>query len=113
MQYSKKDLISALREQLSKSDSKAIKGLLTIYEYQTLEEQKTDYVCEDNGVGFTGCDSEFLSSLSKRYIQYNYLSDKQIEYLRKLMPKYARQLIQHSINKGMIEKVGRKYQIVK
>lgn len=66
----------------------AIKALMAIYRYQTEDEQKSDATLENNGVGFTGVDAEFLTSLAKQYQRKGSLSDKQLEYLMKKIPKY-------------------------
>lgn len=112
--YSKQELINGLKNQLSNNSEKSINALLEIYKYQTLDEQKSGYTKEFNGVGFSGVDSEFLSSLAENYKRYGRLSEKQISYIKKCMPKYARQLLEISISKGKIEKISRgKYIIVK
>jgi hypothetical protein len=86
------------------------KALLLIYSKQTLSEQISKDTTEDNGVGFTGCDSKFLSSIAlqlKRQVEYSVnsglkedealrsvsLSDKQYEALKKSMPKYWGQVL--------------------
>lgn len=111
MQYSKKELVDGLKSQISINPKKAQNALLEIYKYQTESEQEQGYTQVNNGVGFSGVDSEFLSSLAENLIRYKRLSDKQNNYLMKIMPKYANQLIRISMGKGLIYKVGRKYEI--
>ena len=111
MQYSKKELVDGLKSQISVNPKKAQNALLEIYKYQTESEQEQGYTQVNNGVGFSGVDSEFLSSLAENLIRYKRLSDKQNNYLMKIMPKYANQLIRISMGKGLIYKVGRKYEI--
>lgn len=113
MQYSKKELVDGLKSQIIVNPKKAQNALLEIYKYQTESEQEQGYTSINNGVGFSGVDSEFLSSLAENLIRYKRLSDKQNNYLMKIMPKYASQLIRLSISKGLIVKVGRKYEIHK
>lgn len=118
MNYTKSEVIELLRSQLSKPTEEEMeknpkllerntkqihKALLTIYSYQTEEEQSDGYTEEYNGVGFTGCDSEFLSSLACNLQKYGKLSEKQNDCLFKLMPKYAKQLVEHSIKIGKIK----------
>ena len=113
MEYSRKELVEKLKYQISVNPKKAQDALLEIYKHQTESEQEQGYTQVNNGVGFSGVDSEFLSSLAENLIKYKRLSDKQNSYLMKIMPKYANQLIGISIGKGFIVKVGRKYEIKK
>ena len=114
MSYTTKDsLINALKEQLSIRDNQAIKGLLTIYSYQTSEEQNDGYTKEYNGVGFSSIDSDILSSFAEQYQTKGWLSPKQMNIVKKHMPKYARQLIELSIRSGKIIKENGEYVFVK
>jgi hypothetical protein len=87
------------------------KALLLVYSKQTRNEQISQVTNENNNVGFTGCDSKFLSSVAvqlKRLVEYNVvnsglkeleairrasLSDKQYEVLKRTIPKYWRQVL--------------------
>lgn len=86
------------------------KALLLIYSKQTAAEKVREETSEDNGVGFTGYDSKFLSSIAiqlKRIVEYSVnsgireveairnanLSDRQYEALKKAMPKYWKQVL--------------------
>ena len=114
MAYTTKDsLVKALKEQLATRDNQAIKGLLTIYSYQTSEEQDNGYTKEYNGVGFSGFDSEILSSFAEQYKTKGWLSPKQMMFVKKYMPKYATQLIRLSILEGKIKKENGEYVFVK
>ena len=70
----------------------AITGLLVIYDRQTADEKATDNTSENNSVGFSGVDAEFLSSLAKQVRAGRTLSPKQMSFLFKKMPKYWEQL---------------------
>lgn len=87
-----KRVIAEWKEKLASNPLWATRGLLAVYKYQTEAEKATDSVTEDNGVGFAGVDGEFLSSLAKQFQQRGSLSAKQMQYLFKKMPKYAKQL---------------------
>ena len=106
---SKEVLIKTLKEQIATRDNQAVKALITVFNNQTSVEQDND--CTDcyNGVGFTGVDAEFMSSLAKQYLKKGYLSENQISYVKKTMPKYARQLIEQSLAQGKIVKDGKNY----
>lgn len=114
MAYTTKDsLIKALKEQLATRDNQAIKGLLTIYSYQTSEEQCEGHTKEFNGVGFSGFDSDILSSFVEQYKTKGFLSPKQMNFVKKYMPKYAKQLIEISIKTKKIVKENGEYVFVK
>lgn len=98
----KEELIGYLRNQLKTDRLTAWRALKRVYENQTADEQTSEFTKYDNGVGFTGSDSEFLSSLAKQLLMYGTLSDKQTGCLFRLMPKYARQIIEGSIGEGKI-----------
>ena len=98
----KEELINTLKSQIRTDRLTAWRALKRIYENRTEDEQTSEFTKYDNGIGFTGSDCEFLTSLAKQLLMYGNLSDKQTKCLFKLMPKYARQLIEGSIANGMI-----------
>jgi hypothetical protein len=90
----KKATVLFVKNKLSTSKVWAIKGLVRIYqENQTSDEQVAKTTSHDNGIGFTGCDAGFLSSLAEQYLRRGDLSDKQMSFVFKKMPKYAGQVI--------------------
>lgn len=101
--YTKEELVQGLKSQIARNNNQAVKALLTIYRNQTYEEQTVQETIEDNGIGFNGTDAEFCSSLAENYLRFHRLSDKQYSSLRKVMQKYARQLITQSIDLGKIK----------
>ena len=69
------------------------RGLLAIFAHQTASEQNSESTEEDNGVGFSGADAYFLSSVAKQLLAgRTTMSEKQTVYVRKKMLKYAGQL---------------------
>lgn len=101
--YTKEELVQGLKSQIARNNNQAVKALLTVYRNQTFEEQTVQETIEDNGIGFNGTDAEFCSSLAENYLRFHRLSDKQYSSLRKVMQKYARQLITQSIDLGKIK----------
>lgn len=93
----KKDKLTHIRELLTGNEEinteAIIRGMLRIYQLQTISEQIAKYTTENNGVGFTGFDSEFLTSLAKQFINSGSLTITQFVYVKKSMKKYARQLL--------------------
>ncbi len=69
----------------------AVAVLFQIYERQTADEQAVGATKEDNGVGFTGVDAAFATSLVEQVKERHSLSPKQIACVMKMTKKYARQ----------------------
>ena len=85
-----------VKEKLATDRAWAIKGLLKIFENQTLDEQKSKDTIYQNGVGFNGTDGEILSSFALQFQKRKFLSDKQMVALYKMMPKYWGQIVKIS-----------------
>jgi hypothetical protein len=96
-----------IREKLASDPRWLVRGLLTIYTYQTADEQRAEATEEHNGVGFNGADGKYLTSMAKQVIQRNveaalrskepfsphpYITEKQWPIVYKKMQKYAEQL---------------------
>ena len=110
---SKKQIENAIREQITKKEGQAIKAMLRIYEYQTVDEQINGDVCALNGVGFAGTDAELLTSFCKRVLKGNALSEKQLAILFKKIGKYAGQLTRQAIENGLYVKEGKTWTVAK
>lgn len=113
MEYTKAELKEMLKKQIATNDNKAIHALMTVYSYQTDQEQSNGHTIEYNGMGFSGVDSQILSSFAEQYHAKGFLSEKQMVLVKRLMPRYANQLLELSFSKGNFEKVGRKWRIVR
>lgn len=96
MKYSdlttKKEKIAFIRDKLLLDQKWAVRGMLKIYDYQTASEQNIGATTDHNNVGFSGVDSEILSSFAEQVKKGRSLSEKQMTYVHKYMPKYAKQL---------------------
>jgi hypothetical protein len=84
------------------------RGVYAIWKKQTEDEKFQKQTIDDNGVGFGALDAGILTSfgnqLDKRFKDRNntntwgsYLSEKQHVIARRLMPKYAGQLVYISL----------------
>jgi hypothetical protein len=93
MKATKSNVLSFVKNQLATNRAWALKGLVRIFERQTADEQSSESTSHDNGIGFTGADANFLTSLAKQYMQRGSLSDKQMAFVFKKMPKYAGQIV--------------------
>lgn len=113
MTYSKKTLTQGLRYQLSRDTQKARRALLLIYSKQTASEQSSGQTLEYNCEGFTTLDAEILTSIALFYKNHNFLTPKQDQIVKRLMPKYAGQILASSIERGLIVQVSpRRYEIL-
>ena len=84
------DLI--IRMRLQYDDEFAIKCLLKLYEKQEQDEQLIMDATHRNGVGFNKQDSFQLSAIANLAVKGVEISNRNLETLHELMPKYAKQL---------------------
>lgn len=97
MKVTQKNVTSYVRQQLATNPAWALKALVRIFqENQTQQEQASETTNEDNGIGFTGTDGNFASSLAKQYLNRGSLSPKQMTFVFRMMPKYHKQVIAFS-----------------
>lgn len=92
-----------IRELLETNDRAVVRGIVVIYSLQTTDEQQTAETIEHNGVGFSGIDAKFLTSLAKHILERGGLSPKQMVYARKKILKYAGQLTKVANGKLKVE----------
>lgn len=97
-------LVSALREQLSTNTSQALKALVFLFNRQTEDEKLHEHTKYFNTVGFNHNDAKRLTAMAKQYLATGHLTSYQMVVLMRLVPKYARQLILHSLATGKIRK---------
>lgn len=79
-------------EWVNKSDEQVKKALLKLYALQTADEQQIEETKHKNGVGFSACHADILTSFSKQLLSRRFLSKKQIVIVRKILPHYRKQL---------------------
>ena len=99
----KAEVKSFIQSQLATNPAWAIKGLVKIYTLQTSDEQASDTTSHNNGVGFSGCDANILSSFAKQVKAGRNLSPKQMVIVYKKMPRYYRQILQFISEDKMAE----------
>ena len=88
-----KDARLMVQENLQCSQKWLLRGIVAIFERQTADEANQEIVRYRNGVGFGAADCEILSSFAKTILRRGCLSSKQLLVARKLMMKYAGQLV--------------------
>jgi len=81
-----------IKSLLESNDVAVIKGLIRIYELQTSDEQSAEYTKHHNGVGFSGFDGEFMTSVAKFFLKVGFVTEGQFVHLKKKMMRYAGQL---------------------
>jgi len=106
MKVTKKAIKEFLKLKLATNPNWACAAVLRIYEHQTTSEKATQDTHEDNGVGFSGCDAEILSSFAEQLLKGRILSAKQMNIVFKKMPKYWNQISQLSNQEKLTNQVG-------
>jgi hypothetical protein len=96
-----------LKTKLSTDKAWACRAVVKLYERQTLAEQSAQTTNEENGVGFTGTDAEFLSSIAEKLIKGWNMTEKQMAWIFKKVPKYWRQVWSMIPEEKQIELVKR------
>lgn len=89
--------VEEIKTKVATNPAWAEHALVALFNRQTADEQQAEATVEKNHVGFNATDAEFLSSLAKQVIASRYpagrkLSEKQLTYAFKRLPKYAGQL---------------------
>lgn len=78
---------------LIQTNDKVLYGALKkLYNEQTSDEKAVGETKHNNGVGFNGADSKFMSSVAEFMIKRGFLTDKQKYCVRKRLVKYTKQL---------------------
>jgi len=81
-----------LKNQLATNPAWALKALVKLYTYQTACEQAVGHTEEKNNVGFSGVDSEILSSFAVQINRGRNLSEKQMNIVYRRIPRYWKQV---------------------
>jgi hypothetical protein len=82
-----------LKNKLATSDAWALRALVVVMERQTDAEKVSATTTDANGVGFSGCDAEILTSFANQYATRGSLSPKQMALVFKKMPRYWGQIL--------------------
>lgn len=89
----KKELIQQWKAKISTCDTWAFRAALRLVELQTQEERNIRGTVESNGVGLNAFDAEFVTDVINQHMSGKRLSRSQLLSLRRIMPKYAAQLV--------------------
>lgn len=104
---SKQEIIDRLRKQIEMKDATAIHALTFIYDKQVEDEKRHESTRHNNGVGFTQQDAKKGSGFAKWYLDKGFFTGKQIYSVKKMVTKYARQIVELKISEGEIKQIKR------
>ena len=100
----KKQLIDTFRSQIKTNPRQATKALLFMYDrYQDAVDSK------DGRTALRNSDISILCRLARHYKSYRIFNACQMELVMQLLQKYARQIMESSLERGLIRKEGRCY----
>lgn len=97
----------SIYKMMDESDEFTIGCLLYIHGFQTAAEQDWKSTDEANNVGFNKIDAKPMSDIAEWYKKNSFLTDKQINFVRRVVKKYHRQL-HEGITPKPIKKVDKK-----
>lgn len=100
----KREIVEKFRRQIIEKDSTAIHTLLFVYGRQVGDEQEKEVVKYRNGVGFRPQDAKRGSGLAKWYHEHGFFTAKQITLVKRIVEKYAGQVVEAKICEGAIIK---------
>lgn len=86
------ELEMKIRTNLGSNRVWAERAILRLYEEQTATEKEAHTTAFSNGVGFSAVDADILSSFAEQLNRGRFLSERQLSYAFKVLPKYAKQL---------------------
>jgi hypothetical protein len=86
--------IEEVREKLATDRKWAERAIVVLHGKQTESEKITATTQYENHVGFNAVDAPFLSSLAESLKRFPHLTERQLYYAHKKLPKYAKQLLE-------------------
>lgn len=90
-----------IKDLLLTNDMAVQRGVVAIYKRQTESEKAILATTDANGVGFSAFDAEIMSSFAERLLKGWGLTDKQMKWARKIIVKYAGQLMAIADSRGV------------
>lgn len=81
-----------IRELILNNDVMVRKSLITLFEKQTEDEKQTEITKHTNNAGFNHADAKRMTGMAKFAIKAGFLTQKQIDWVRPRLLKYATQL---------------------
>lgn len=90
--------VEEVKEKIRTNRIWAERALLRLYSLQVEQERQEGITILHNGVGFNATDAPFLTSLAEYHRENGRLTRNQLRVAQKILPKYARQLLE--VGKG-------------
>lgn len=106
---SKAALVTKMRAQITRDEKQAARALIRIYNYQVEDEKKSRDVKYHNNVGFMPQDAKLLSGIACWVLAGHALTERQFNAVKDRIAKYAGQLVNQAIERGLIVKWGHMY----
>lgn len=94
---------------ISQSKNATIRALMVVFYNQTSDERVTRSVIESNKKGFNAIDVVPLSKIAEKYFKENIINDTDLEFVRKRIKKYWRQIMVES--KRNLKDIQKKEQV--
>lgn len=91
--------LESIRALLDTRDDAVQRAITLLYARQTAEEQASAVTVEHNGRGFNGADAELLTSFAQQIARGRNLTPRQMEFARRKVRKYARQILEVALAK--------------
>lgn len=104
---SKHEIVEKLRKQIETKDSTAIHTLMFVFDRQIEDERQQETVKYCNSMGFKPQDAKRGSYFAKWYNDKGFFTAKQIAYVKRIVAKYAGQVVEAKICSGEISRLGR------
>lgn len=86
------EIKTLIQKRISLNPRYAVAVLVRLYSFQTEDERQNGATTYKNDAGFSGQDSDILSSLAEQYLDRKSLTEKQIQFVQKGTRKYWRQV---------------------
>lgn len=99
---SKHEIVEKLKKQIAEKDSTAVHTLMFVYANQMEDEQRHETVKYHNGIGFKPQDARMGCSLAKWYKEKGFFTAKQMNAVKRMVQKYAGQVVEAKICSGNI-----------
>jgi len=93
-------------DRIENDDGYAIASLLHVYSFQLEDEKADQYTKYKNGQGFNGTDAGFMSSLASQYTKKGFLSDRQINAMKRNLKKYWNQIADYDLEPVELKSAG-------
>ena len=95
-----------IRQKLATDNRWLVRALLALYNRQTEDEKDSQAAKYNNCRGFNSADSMILTSFAQQWLRRNWLSNRQLAKMRRLLMKYSKQLVLIAREKEVAKQIG-------